>query len=208
MIYAYDKIYLSKAQSNLGSMFDFAVYDLKQSLSVFYDKFLFSNISRQLEKGETSVIAGKSGVELALEIIGDFSKKETYRPVANRSEEYWAGWALAYFQWNANLTFNQINKYIPILEILSMYNPYHEMDITHFCEHMEKLFYSRNCVSNLKRFRTEAKLTQSQLSKISGIPLKTIQQYEQRQKNIAAAKTETVIILSKILNCSVEDLMG
>ena len=208
MIHAYDKLYLSKAQVSLGSMLDFAVYDLKISLEDFYNSFLFSEFSKQFERGEASVIAGKSGVELALEITRDFSKKTDYRPSANRSEEYWAGWALAYFQWNTNLTFREINSFIPVTEILSMYNPYHEMDITQFCEHMEELFNSRNPVSNLKRLRLNAKLSQSQLSKISGIPLKTIQQYEQKQKNIAAAKAETVIILSKILSCSVEDLMN
>ena len=33
MIHAYDKNYLSKAQNNLASMLDFAVYDLDEDLS-------------------------------------------------------------------------------------------------------------------------------------------------------------------------------
>ena len=36
MIHAYDKNYLSKAQNNLASMLDFAVYDLEEDLSHFY----------------------------------------------------------------------------------------------------------------------------------------------------------------------------
>ena len=42
MIHAYDKNYLSKAQNNLASMLDFAVYDLEEDLSYFYLKFLQS----------------------------------------------------------------------------------------------------------------------------------------------------------------------
>ena len=163
MIHAYDKTYLSKAQSNLGSMFDFAVYDLKERLSGFYRKFLLS--------------------------------------------EYWAGWALAYFQWQTNLTFKKIDTLIPIEEIFGMYSPYHEMDISHFCEKMAELYNSRKQSTNLKLQRQTAGFSQKELSEISGVPLRTIQQYEQGQKNINSAKAETVLRFAKALECSAEDLM-
>ena len=38
----------------------------------------------------------------------------------NRSEEYWAGWALAYYQWEAGMSFEEINLYVPIKEVMSM----------------------------------------------------------------------------------------
>lgn len=207
MIHAYDKTYLSKAQGNLGSMLDFAVYDLKENLSGFYKKFLLSEISVRFEEGESSVIAGKSGVELALEIAGDFSLAKKYRPVANKSPEYWAGWALAYFQWQTNLAFKKIDSLIPIEEILGMYSPYHEMDISHFCGKMTALYNSRKQISNLKLIRQKSGFSQKELSKISDVPLRTIQQYEQGQKNINSAKAETVLKFAKALECSAEDLM-
>lgn len=49
MIHAYDKNYLSKAQSTLASMIDFAVYDLNIPLEKFYQIFLVSPISEQFE---------------------------------------------------------------------------------------------------------------------------------------------------------------
>ncbi len=207
MIHAYDKIYLAKAQNNLAVMFDFAVYDLDFSLKDFYKLFLLSDISHKFEEGDISVIAGKSGVETVLEIINDESKSDEYRPAADRSPEYWTGWALAYFQWETNLKFNQIDNLIKINEIRSMYNPYHEMDISHFCDHMKSLYNDRNTVSNIKKIRLAAGLSQSELSKISEVPLKTIQQYEQKQKSINSAKAETIIKLAKSLSCTVEQLM-
>ncbi|MCQ2982535.1 MAG: helix-turn-helix domain-containing protein [Treponemataceae bacterium] len=207
MIHAYDKNYLAKAQNNLAVMFDFAVYDLDFSLEDFYTLFLLSEISHRFEEGDISVIAGKSGVETVLEIIGDDSKADRYRPSADRSPEYWTGWALAYFQWETNLQFNQIHTVIPISEIRSMYNPYHEMDISQFCDHMKSLYTERNAVSNIKKLRMAAGLSQSELSRISEVPLKTVQQYEQKQKNINAAKAETILKLAKSLSCSVEQLM-
>lgn len=207
MIHAYDKNYLSKAQSTLASMIDFAVYDLNIPIEKFYQNFLVSPISEQFESGEASIITGKSGVELALEVLEDEKLAKEYRPAANRSPEYWTGWALAYFQWQTNLTFKQINSLIPITEILSMYNPYHEMDISQFCDKMTEIYNSRKSETNLKKYRLAAGLSQSELAKLSGVQVRTIQQYEQRVKNINAAKAESVIALSKALECPVEMLL-
>ncbi len=207
MIHAYDKLYLSKAQNNMASMLDFAVYDLEEDLSEFYQKFLYSKISKQFERGESTVIVGKSGVELALEVLDDEKLASKYRPVADRTPEYWCGWALAYFQWYSNLFFREINNLVPISEILEMYSPYHEMDISQFCDKMLEIYNNRKEGTNLKRLRLNAGLSQSELAKISDIPIRTIQQYEQKQKNINAAKAETVVKLAKVLNTSVEKLM-
>ena len=88
-----------------------------------------------------------------------------------------------------------------------MYSPYHEMDISHFCGKMAELYNLRKKISNLKMIRQTAGFSQKELSEISGVPLRTIQQYEQGQKNINSAKAETVLKLAKVLECSAEDLM-
>ncbi len=207
MIRAYDKLYLSKAQSSLASMLDFAVYDLKKDINAFYKKFLESKISVQFERGESSVIAGKSGVELALEVLENYSLAKKYKPAANRSPEYWTGWALAYFQWQTNLSFKQIDSLIPITEVRAMYAPYHEMNISQFCDKMTELYKARKPACNLKTRRLAAGLSQNELAVASGVPLRTIQQYEQKQKDINAAKAQSVISLAKALDCSAEDLM-
>ena len=164
-------------------------------------------MSSNFEAGDSTILAGISGVELALDIINDDTKANSIHPIFDRTPEYWCGWSLAYFQWYSGLKFLQINKYIPIIEILNMYNPYHEMDISHFCDHMSALYNSRKPYSNLKLLRLDANLSQSELSKLSEVPVRTIQQYEQKQKKINKASTETIIKLAKVLNCSVLDLM-
>jgi transcriptional regulator with XRE-family HTH domain len=50
-------------------------------------------------------------------------------------------------------------------------------------------------------------MTQNELAVQSGIPLRTVQQYEQRQKDINKAQAAYLILLSKALYCSPEDLM-
>ena len=210
MIHAYDKVYLEKARTSLARMLDFAVYDLNYDIEDFFNKFLSSGIAARFEKGDFQVIAGKSGVELAYdvaEISGESKRDINPKYTANRSEEYWTGWALAYYQWETGLAFSEIVKYIPIKNIVSLYNPYHEMDIRHFVDKMNELYKSAKPDTNLKIIRSKLNLTQKELSDISGVPVRTIQQYEQRQKNINKAQTEYLVMLSKALRCGVEDLL-
>lgn len=209
MTFAYDKTYLSKAQATLGRMLDFAVYDLNYDITEFFDKFIVSGIADSFQSGDTKTIAGKSGVELAYEVLeksGIDSRNIKPKFTANRSEEYWTGWALAYYQWKTSLPFSEIIKYIPIEDIRAMYNPFHEMDIRQFVDKMNELFHEAKKETNLKIYRQRANLSQRELSELSTVPLRMIQHYEQRQKNINKAQVEYLIKLAKVLSCNVEDL--
>ncbi len=53
----------------------------------------------------------------------------------------------------------------------------------------------------LKRMRKKNGLSQSGLAVAAGIPVRTIQQYEQGQKDIRKARSEYIIALSRALNC-------
>ena len=207
MMNAYDRIYLEKARVSLGRMLDYAVYDLKYDLTTFWEMFISSPVCRQFERGEVAVLVGHSGVELALMVCG----KEKYyaKPFfsESRSEEYWLGWALAYYQWKTCLDFSQITEFIPIDEIRRMYSPYHEMDIQQLCDKLSELYIERKKQTNLKRRRLAAGLSQSQLATLSGIPLRTLQQYEQGQKDINKARVEYVISLSRTLCCDPQILL-
>ena len=207
MIHAYDKNYLPRAQTLMGVMFHVAIYDFNIPLEVFYDKFLFSNISSYFEAGDSSILGGRSGVEIALDIINDDTKANNIHPIFDRSPEYWCGWALAYFQWYSGLKFLQINKYISIREILNMYNPYHEMDIMQFVDKMNELRQAARLQTYLQKYRKLAGLSQKELAERTDIPLKTIQQYEQRRKNINKAQAEYIIRLSRVLCCRPEQLL-
>ena len=59
----------------------------------------------------------------------------------------------------------------------------------------------------MKRIRTAYGCTQAELAKRSGVSLRSIQMYEQRNKDINKASAETLLRLSKVLGCTMEDLM-
>lgn len=210
MIHAYDKVYLEKARVAMGRMLDFAVYDLKYEISRFFELFISSGVAARFEKGDFSIIVGMSGVELAYYVLEQANVKiERVKPnyTIDRSEEYWTGWALAYYQWETALKFEDIIQQVPITQMVQLYSPYHEMDIRHFCDKMNELYRSAKPETNLKQFRQKAELSQKQLAELSGVPLRTIQQYEQRQKSINKARVEYLVMLARVLYCSVEDLI-
>ncbi len=49
--------------------------------------------------------------------------------------------------------------------------------------------------------------TQQQLSDASGVALRMVRFYEQKQNDLSKAKTNVVIRLAKALGCKVEDLI-
>lgn len=210
MIHAYDKIYLDKARTALGRMLDFAVYDLKYDIEDFFVLFITSGIAARFEKGDYRVIVGMSGVELAYKVL-ELTKGEENRIKpqysADRSEEYWAGWALAYYQWDTALSFEEIVRAVPMKRIVQMYSPYHEMDIRQFCDKMNELYRTAQPETNLKALRQRSGLSQRDLAEQSGVPLRTIQQYEQRQKSINKAQSEYLLMLARALCCNMEDLL-
>ena len=68
---------------------------------------------------------------------------------------------------------------------------------------MKEYFYE----TNLKRIRTAYGLTQAELAERSGVSLRSIQMYEQRNKNINKASADTIYSLAKVLGCEMEDMI-
>ena len=61
--------------------------------------------------------------------------------------------------------------------------------------------------TNLRRFREAAGLSQSQLAREAGISLRSIQMYEQRNKDVNKSQAITLAKIARILSCDVEDLL-
>jgi transcriptional regulator with XRE-family HTH domain len=60
---------------------------------------------------------------------------------------------------------------------------------------------------SLKEIRIEQNISQSKLSKMSGVSIRNIQAYEQGQININKASAVSVYSLSKALGCKYEDIL-
>jgi len=105
------------------------------------------------------------------------------------------------------MSFAEIVQYMTVKDILALYSPYHEMDIRQFVDKMNALYKAAKPETNLKLLRQRAGLSQRMLAELSDIPIRTIQQYEQRQKNINKAQAEYLVRLAKVLCCEAGDLI-
>jgi len=172
--------------------------------------FISSGLARQFEQGNPKVIAGKTGIDLATETIltatGN-APKAVPATIDYHTSEYWGGWALAQYQWYTARRFSSILRFMPFSEILNMYYTLHEADITEFYAEADEIYKKARPQTNLKRIRETAGLSQSRLASETGITLRTIQMYEQRDKDINKAQLITAIKIARALGCDVEDLM-
>lgn len=137
MVRAYKKIYLQDAMRNLAAMMDCGVRKYGYPIEEFYDKFLACEVSRQFGAGNPRYLVGMSGAELADTVVessgGAVLKKNDGTYIVG--PEYWAGWVLAYYQWLTRRSFAFMRrKGLGINEVIAMYYPLHEADLSKFAD--------------------------------------------------------------------------
>ena len=182
MIRAYDESLLIKACDSLGRMLDFSVHSLHMDVKTMLELFIASGAASLFEQGDIRLIAGMSGIELAYEILdrsGMSYERQSPRHTISLSSEYQYGYDLAHKQWELCVSFDEL-----ISES------------------------AKDNMPALKKMRIKNGLSQSALAKASSVPVRTIQQYEQRQKDINRARAEYIVSLAAALNCSPSDLLS
>ena len=210
MTRAYPETLLSRGQALLGEAFNYAVNACGIPGADFASLFCVSSASARMENGETAVIAGKSGAELVLDVLWETTGKTptvVEWETLGRSAEYWVGWAVAYYQWYSGRNFSQIFAALPFDELREIYHPLHEAGPDKFAEVADARVRAAFPGTNLKRLRAAYGCSQAELARLSGVGLRSIQMYEQRNKDINKASAETVYALSRALGCRMEDLL-
>lgn len=212
MIPAYEKSYLSDAQNTLGSMLDYGVNDCGQEIDLFFQQFLSSGIAERFGQGDPKFVGGMSGVELAREVFrrtSDLSPDDPATAAIDKSPEYWTGWVMAYYQWHSGLRFVDMSAYgLTAGQVRSMYL-LHEADISKFVENADQIIQTglQKSDPRLKEIRKARGYSQRELAEASGVSLRMIQLYEQRQNDINKAQAGTLFDLSRALGCQLQDLM-
>ena len=202
MIHPYNEYYVPGLQNRLGDLFEIALVIEKIDVDVFEKIFENSIISDAFETNNMIYTLGKSSSELLAIILNKDPKEYIMSSIA--TPEYWAGYVLCYISWYFNVSFKYIFSKVSLKELIMNYFPYHEMDIKHIIDFYDKRL---DIPSKLKMMREKKGLSQSELSLLTGIPLRTIKSYEQKTVDIAKAQVETVFVLARELGCKIEDLI-
>lgn len=207
MTRAYNQYYLEDAMQSLGAMLDYAVNACGQEFKTFYGCFLASGVGHEMAVANPKYM-GMSGVELAMlsaELTGiRLPYKEPLIDVG--SQEYWTGWALAYLSWYYCMDYSVLQaRGVSVEVIYKSYFPFHEEDLSNLVSYIDGILAASN---PLRQARVNAGLTQAQLARESGVPIRVIRSLEQGTRRLESAAAGTIRQLSCALSCTREGLIA
>ena len=209
MIHAYDEKYLRDAMSNLGEAMDYAVHSCALQMDVFMDMFVVCGLASQFASGVPKYVCGLSGTELVWEVLEKAGINRDWpkaRTEYSYSSAYWCGWILAYYQWYTGKSFKLIKKSISMKEIEGLYPTLHEASEDKFVDTLNHIIQRELQPTQLQKLRRLNGYSQALLARKSGVGLRSIQQYEQRAKDINKASVSNLVPIAGVLGCKVEDL--
>ncbi len=210
MTHAYSETYLYDSMIILGETLDYAVNTQKIDINSFFDMFITTGYAKMFEDGNPNIICGKSGAELAIDVLRKANHSFTImdpNSSLEKTEEYWTGWVLAYYHWKTNISFFDIHSRMPVSNIRDLYHPLHEASEDYFTDKLNNILKDIPAKTKLQTIRKESGLTQLELAKKSGVNLRTLQQYENKAKDINKASIKNISSLAIALGCDVNDLI-
>lgn len=118
--------YVYDLSSSIGAMFHHAVLDFGLEGGSFFRLFAASAVAREIQNGNPKYLAGMSGQELLLRILGTLPEEKSFNTFFDKSPEFWAGWAVARYSRSRGMSFGEIEEALPFHRLLALYNPLHE----------------------------------------------------------------------------------
>ena len=208
--HAYSELYLDTSPRILGDAVCYAVDSMNLSADRFMGLFIVSGYAELFEKGAPQIVAGINGCELvkkSMEKCGlDVPDMEDVLTL-DKTPEYWSGWALAQYQWESAKSFKSIHAKVPMSEIIRMYRPVHEADISKFFDVMDDKMKTEEKVTRLRTYRDAIGMSQSELAKAADISVRQIQLFEQKQRDINKTQAITLAKLARALGTKSEMLL-
>ncbi|MCF0143467.1 MAG: helix-turn-helix transcriptional regulator [Parasporobacterium sp.] len=211
MMSAYEKQYLEGARENLGEAVDYVANACQMDINAFFDMFVVSGLAERFEEGEPKVVAGYSGTELAVKTFEKcglrFAYPEPLVELEGYSPEYWCGWMLAHLQWMSGRSFSNLLANISLELFLESVPGMMEMPEA---ERDAALTAILNQIEEPVKIQEQRKIigySQRELAEVSGVNLRTLQQYEVKAKDLNKAQARTVDGLARTLGVTPADLM-
>lgn len=204
---SYDKNYIDQVKRSMGDMMQYACLDNHYNPDSFFKMFLDSGIARKIEIGDTSIIAGKSGIEIADMVFEANGLEAMFEPVWDNSysEYYWAGYMLALYQWYTSKRFEDIWKYMSITKLLSRYEKLHQINYMYALDEIDEMVKNENKLP-LNILRIARGLSQVQLAKRANMDISQIQRLEYGERKVENLTLKTAINLANALNVDVKDI--
>lgn len=134
-----------------AELFELSVKKLEMSSEVFVRRYMNSKIVKELD--DYSFLDDSKSIEdIFIELDNQYGKTNYGTIKYNHDAMYWAGYLYRCFAYTYEVSSKQAYKMLPLKEVISLYEPYHTLDISHAIERMlEAKNISFNYEDNLRR---------------------------------------------------------
>lgn len=208
----YSADWLVRIIRTVGKAFEFAEKCLPGGWESFYANFARSSAAASLTGPHAMPAIGDSAIELVLDVNDDtsidtllmneqrLSKQETARL-------HWMAEVAVRFQWESGLAFRNVYQALGCDRLKELSQRYGALAAADVVPYLFIEAPKEEASTNLARIRKERGFSQQALSQASGVSLRSVQQYEQRKKDINHAQVRSVLGLAKALGCTIEELL-
>ena len=202
--------YLKDAMRTLGEAVDYAVNDCGVPLGPFLELLVAAEVGEALRISDPRVISGLSGVELAREVMAKSGMGVGGPEPAEKtaaSKEYRIGRAIACYTVGMGCGLRELMRLISAEDLEKLSENVPEGDEGQWITGIHRKLKRRSSVSRLQVQRKISGLSQRQLAELSGVNIRTLQQYEIRSKDLSKASVSSVNALADVLGCRPEDIL-
>ena len=207
---SYPEVFLNDAMENLACFFDYAINCYGAYGDEVSDLLSMSQLGEAFGAGDPHYLCGMSGIEMFYELNRSHGYPNDRLPAPfprfERTPEYWVGWAAAYVQWRLGITLAQLFEVLPYKQFNELYGVAHEAPEEWLALRVASWMQRAGSCTRLAEARRRLGISQRELAHRSGVSLRSIQMYEQRNKDINKAHAGSLAALAKALHVTMEDL--
>ena len=175
-------------------------YSENYSFDYIQKTISYSQMISEFEKSNVTIIAFSSMER----IYNDIFPKHVNNYVFNPYDVFgWCGYVYVYLFLKMEITFEALFYLIPLEEMLNLYHLYHEMSVTQIEDYaFEMLKYSMLDIVMKAR-----KISNGDLSRMTGISVSTINALRYGKRNIAKLEGDKLLLIANCLDVKMESLL-
>ena len=196
----------------LGKAFEFAEKCLPDGAAGFYRRFVDSAAAASCSGPDAHPALGASAIVLVLDVnegasIDTLLMNEKRLSKQDVGRLRWEAELACRYQWETGLPFPAVYRALTEERLRELHADYAELQPEEVIQKISVPETQEDSATNLARIRREHGLSQAGLAEASGVSLRSIQQYEQKKKDISHAQARSVYALAQALDCTMEELL-
>lgn len=170
----------------LSQLFSMAIFQ-RINLDVITDTIGKSDLIHDIEKNKYDIIINNTPKDIFMHLFPFSFMLEEY--VLTYDEGYWCGTVYMNLFYHFKKPFSYIFLKLHLSRLLEMYDVYHEMDIGQIYVEFEKIEKEYTIIELLLKKKM---ISMSELSRVSKVPLRTLNHYKKSDSNIYNGSYENI----------------